>query len=98
MSSKFEKISNITPRPDSRGRITLGELANGISKYDVLRNEETGELLLRPFKEIPAREVWLYENPVALQMVQQGLQDAKNGDLVEIDLDADSWADEEDDQ
>lgn len=34
---------------------------------------------LEPMAEIPAEELWLYQNPTALKQVQKGLQQSKEG-------------------
>jgi hypothetical protein len=70
----------LTVRPDSKGRITLGPLAKGISSFRI-QQQPDGTLLLEPFKEIPAREAWLFENPVALASVRKGLEDAAAGKI-----------------
>lgn len=75
--------------PDSRGRITLGStLTDGVSSFLIIPNLETGEILLKPYTEVPQHEAWLYENKEALAMVMSGLESAKKGDLHTIDLDA----------
>ena len=68
----------ITLRPDSKGRIALGNLAKGISSFRV-HQEEGGKLVLEPFVEIPAREHWIFKNPEALAMLEQGLRDSAEG-------------------
>ena len=68
----------ITVRPDSKGRITLGNLAKGLSGFKVTKNAD-GSFHLLPLKEIPEREMWLYRNPEALAAVLQGLEDSKAG-------------------
>lgn len=87
-------------RPDGRGRVTLGSsLTNGVSRYDVFVDEESGDVLLRPYKEIPAKEAWLYDNKTALGLVDKGLEAAKEGELTRIDLNESSWIDDiEDDE
>jgi hypothetical protein len=65
-------------RPDSRGRVTLGAYAKGVSSFRI-HKEKDGRLILEPYREIPAREAWLYENKVALAQVRKGLKDAKEG-------------------
>jgi hypothetical protein len=65
-------------RPDSKGRITLGKLAQGVSGFHVEQDEE-GRIILEPCVEIPAREKWLFDNPEAARQVKKGLQDAKAG-------------------
>lgn len=42
--------------PDERGRITLGELAKGVSSFAV--TEEGGVITLRPMVEIPRSALW----------------------------------------
>jgi hypothetical protein len=69
-----------TVRPDSKGRISLGALAKGVSSFHI-HEEEDGRLTLEPFKEIPVREAWLFENKVALDKVRKGLKDAASGKL-----------------
>jgi hypothetical protein len=68
----------ITVRPDSKGRIALGALAKGVSSFRV-HKEEDGRVVLEPFVEIPERERWLYKNPEALAMVEQGLRESAEG-------------------
>lgn len=65
-------------RPDTKGRITLGRLSNGVSGY-VITETKDHKLILTPYIEIPAREKWLFENKEALKKVQKGLQDAAEG-------------------
>jgi hypothetical protein len=68
-------------RPDSKGRITLGKLAEGVSSYRA-RREADGKIVLEPFIEIPAEERWLWENKEALASVRRGLADSKAGRTV----------------
>lgn len=56
-----------TLKPDTKGRITLGELAEGISSFKVTM-DKNHRIILEPFVEIPA-----------LKQVQQGVDDAKKG-------------------
>jgi hypothetical protein len=86
--------SDITVRPDSKGRIALGAFAKGISSFRV-HKEENGKLVLEPFVEIPERERWLYKNPVALAMVEQGLRESAEGKTVRMGSFA-QYADDED--
>ena len=67
--------------PDSKGRITLGKLAKGVSSYSI-NKQKNGCILLEPFVEIPAQEKWLFENEVALNKVKTGLKQA-NEDLID---------------
>ncbi len=67
--------------PDSKGRITLGKLATGVSSYSV-NKQKNGCILLEPFVEIPAQEKWLFENKIALSKVKKGLEQA-NDELID---------------
>lgn len=70
-------------RPDAKGRITLGKLADGVSSYRARRLPD-GKIVLEPFVEIPAEERWLWENKKALASVKKGIADAKAGRLVSM--------------
>jgi hypothetical protein len=70
-------------RPDSKGRITLGKLAEGVSSYRA-RRQADGKIILEPFVEIPAEERWLWENKEALASVMRGIEDAREGRLVSL--------------
>jgi len=70
-------------RPDSKGRITLGKLAEGVSSYRA-RRQLDGKIVLEPFVEIPAEERWLWENKEALQSVRKGIADLKAGRLTKM--------------
>lgn len=67
-------------RPDSKGRITLGALAAGVSGF-LLTVSPDQKIILEPFSEIPTREKWLFNNKQALSSVHSGLADAKAGRL-----------------
>lgn len=67
-----------TVHPDTKGRITLGSLAKGISSFQVSTDGD-GRIILEPYVEIPARESWLFKNKAALKQVQKGLQDSAKG-------------------
>jgi hypothetical protein len=72
---------NISLRPDSKGRITLGKLADGVSSFRA-RQLEDGSIVLEPFAEIPAREHWLFNNTDALASVKRGISDSAAGRVV----------------
>lgn len=81
MESKKTKFNHVTQvRPDSKGRVTLSRLADGVSSYNVLQDGD-GRLLLEPMVEIPAREKWIFDHPEALKSVRRGLVDAKVGKI-----------------
>lgn len=67
-----------TVRPDSKGRITLGHLADGISSF-VVTQDKHNRIILEPRIEISAKEKWLLNNKSALNQVKQGLEDSAAG-------------------
>ena len=98
MALKFATAPKTVARPDERGRITLGrELTDGVSRYDVFVDDETGEVLLRPYKEIPASEAWLYKNETAKNLVAEGLASAKAGKFSKRKFEKSNWIDEVED-
>lgn len=85
VDDEFEEIATHTV--DDRNRITLGALLKDTRRVRIYKNAR-GELLLQPLTEIPASEVWLFQNQEALQTVKQGLDDAAQGRISRLDLDA----------
>lgn len=65
-------------RPDSKGRISLGKLADGVSSFIAHRSPD-GNIILEPYAEIPAREKWLFDNQTALNAVKTGIEQASKG-------------------
>lgn len=82
-------------RPDSKGRICLGQLAEGVSSFH-LTVDEGQRIVLVPYSEIPSREKWLFENKNALASVKRGLHDSEAGHLSSRGSFA-QFADEDDD-
>ena len=70
-------------RPDSKGRITLGKLAKGISSFYITVSQDNA-ILLEPYVEIPAREKWIFDNPKAFAQLKEGIEDVENGRLVDM--------------
>lgn len=67
-------------RPDAKGRITLGNLAEGVSSY-IVTKDKSNRIILEPRVEIPAKEKWLFDNKSALMQVKKGLNDSAAGRL-----------------
>ncbi len=67
-------------RPDAKGRITLGKLAEGVSSFRV-SEQPGGAYLLEPMVEIPAQESWLFQNKKALASVRKGLTQSAKGEV-----------------
>ena len=54
-------MTDIFLRPDSKGRIILGKIANNVSSYK-MTIKENGQLLLEPYVEIPLSDKWVFED------------------------------------
>ena len=44
-----------------------------------------GVVLLQPIAEIPASELWLFQNPEAINDVREGLREASQGKVYRLD-------------
>ena len=60
-------------RPDAKGRVTLGALAEGVSGFAVTVRSDH-KIILEPYAEIPLREKWLFDNKIAMKKVSDGLE------------------------
>lgn len=58
---------------DSKKRISLTKLLPEGKISSVRAYKEDQKIILEPMVEIPAREVWFYENKAALEKVKKGL-------------------------
>ena len=72
-----QKMEEIMLRPDAKGRINLGDLAEGVSSYRV-HVGENGKLTLTPYAEIPFSEKWIFENKEILEKVKQQFEKEAN--------------------
>ena len=59
-------MSEIIFRPDSKGKLNIGDLAQGVSSYRVVIGEN-GVLTLYPYAEIPFSDKWAFENKELLE-------------------------------
>ena len=84
INDEFQEIE--TKTIDDRTRITLGDLVKGYKRVKLYKNDR-GEVLLQPIAEIPASELWLFQNKEALESVKNGLKDAAEGKISKLDLD-----------
>ncbi len=71
---------------DDRNRLTLGELLKGSKRVRLYKNSR-GEVLVQPVVEIPASELWLFQDKEALENVKKGLKDAAEGKISKLNLD-----------
>ena len=63
-------MTEIILRPDSKGKLNIGELAQGVSSYHVVIGEH-GVLTLYPYAEIPFSEKWIFENKELLEKLKE---------------------------
>ena len=70
-------------KPDTKGRIYLGKLTEGVSGFAVTVDKHH-RIILDPLVEIPASEKSLIENKEALKSVKQGIKDAKDDRLNDL--------------
>ena len=85
---------------DDKYRICLGsflskEEREHLSSFRVSRQED-GKIVLDPVVEIPARDHWIYKNPEALASLMRGIEDVKNGRIVDMNIDFSQFLDDED--
>jgi hypothetical protein len=74
-------------KPDAKKRVILTKvpMEKGVT-YRIYMNS-FGQIVLDPQVTIPASELWLFNNPVALASVQRGLADAAQGKVSKVGLD-----------
>ncbi|OGI09053.1 MAG: hypothetical protein A3I68_07485 [Candidatus Melainabacteria bacterium RIFCSPLOWO2_02_FULL_35_15] len=80
MAEKWEFAGEVGA-PDSKNRVVLTPaFSNGehVDGFNVFLND-SGEIKLEPVVKISAKEAWLYKNPKALKMVQEGIKDTIEG-------------------
>lgn len=87
---------------DDKYRICLGSFLSKeekelLSSFRISRQED-GKIVLDPLMEIPAREHWIYKNPKALASLMRGIEDAKNGRIVDMNIDFSQFLDAEDEK
>jgi len=84
VNEEFREIDTRTI--DDRNRLTLGELLKGSKRVRLYKNNR-GEVLLQPVVEIPASELWLFQDKEALESVRKGLKAAGEGRISKLNLD-----------
>ena len=83
INDEFQEID--TRSIDDRNRLTIGELAEGFNRVRIYKNK-LGEILLKPVIEIPASELWLFQNKEALEDLQKGLEDLSEEKISRLNL------------
>jgi hypothetical protein len=84
INDEFKEVDTRTI--DDRNRLTLGELLKGSKRVRLYKNKR-GEVLVQPVVEIPASEIWLFQDKEALENVKKGLKDAGEGRISKLNLD-----------
>ena len=79
MKEKWEKVGEVSG-PDSKNRVILTPALKDqtVDGFTVFTNS-IGEIKLSPVIKIPAREIWLYKNPEALEDVLIGMKQSLAG-------------------
>ena len=62
-------MTEIILRPDSKGKLNIGDLAHGVSSYRV-KIGENGILTLYPYAEIPFSDKWIFDNKELLEKLK----------------------------
>ena len=86
---------------DSKYRVCLKsfllkEECDHLSSFRVSRKKD-GKIVLDPLVEIPAREHWIHKKPEVLASLMRGMDDAKEGHIVDLDIDFSEFLDDEED-
>ena len=68
-----KNMTEIILRPDAKGKLNLGELAQNVSSYRVTI-EDHGRLILTPYTEIPFSDKWIFENKAFLEKIKKEYQ------------------------
>jgi len=82
VNDSFKEIGTRTI--DERNRLTVGEILKGSKRVRIYQND-SGEVLLQPRAEIPASELWLFQNPEAINEIREGVRDASQGKVSRLD-------------
>lgn len=83
VNCEFEEIDTRTI--DERNRLTIGELIKGYKRVRIYKNNR-GEVFLQPIVEIPASELWLFQDKETMEGVLKGIKDASDGNISRLDL------------
>jgi hypothetical protein len=92
LNESFRRIGDVAL--DERKRISLtrameclreilGNELDAAIRFGVYVND-AGQILLSPEVSVPMHELWLYRNPEALKMVVKGLEEAREGKLIDL--------------
>ena len=88
-NENFELVGSA--RLDTKKRVTLGAVfkksrlfnETSVETFETFIGSE-GDILLKPRVSIPARELWIHQNPNAAKDIQRGIQDIKQGRVTKV--------------
>ncbi|MFZ3106112.1 MAG: hypothetical protein WA105_01875 [Candidatus Hydromicrobium sp.] len=84
INDEFQEIGTRTI--DNRNRLTLSGPLRNFKRVLIYKND-LGEVLVRPVVEIPASDLWIFQNKEAFESVQKGLKDASEGKISKLNPD-----------
>lgn len=78
-----KKLKPESRSADKKGRLNLG--AKYAQQDFIIKENKNGSILLEPAVTftIPTREAWLWKNKTAIKAVMTGIDEARNGKLVD---------------
>ena len=65
-----QRMNEIILRPDSKGRLNVGDYVNGVSSFRMTL-ENNGTIVLEPYAEIPFEDKWIFEDKELLEKIKQ---------------------------
>ena len=88
-NENFELVGSA--KLDTKKRVTLGAVfkksrlfnETSVETFETFIGSE-GDILLKPRVSIPARELWVHQNPNAAKDIQRGIQDVKQGRVTKV--------------
>ncbi len=84
---------------DSRNRVCLTHFLPKDLEVTSYRAHRDGDnIILCPMAEVPAHEAWLYNNPKALASVLDGLKQAEEGRVSELNIEMSQFLLDEDEE
>ena len=84
INDEFQEIGTRTI--DNRNRLTLSGPLRNFKRVLIYKND-LGEVLVRPVVEIPASDLWIFQNKEAFKSIQKGLKDASEGKISKLNPD-----------
>lgn len=72
---------------DARKRVSLAKLLPNCDIHSFKAYIDGDKIILEPMAEMPAHELWLYQNPKAYESVQRGLDQVGKGKIKKLNKD-----------